>query len=135
MNDSKNKEKPDAPPSPPPLSYSKKTLVAILNTPFNIAGAVTGYHQPIPKELESVLAETSEQILKDFGAEMHMKWLNLSVFGVVYAGVGFSYYTGLGEHLKKRKAKDAEVIRIRTIKRKEAAEDGIDEHMRDRDQG
>ena len=128
LKSEKKEESPSSADAPVPVVYSKKTILAILNTPFYIGEAVTGYAKPIPKHLEPVLAETGEQILKDFGPELSMKWLNLAVFGVVYGGCAFTYWSGL---------KEAQARTIAEQKRRkgELKTDEKPEHMRDRDKG
>lgn len=91
---------------------------------------LTGYHHELPKEYHDVLGETGAEVMKDFGADITTKWLNVGIFAAVYGMCGFEWLKGLRD-FKEKEAAEAE-----KKKKKQAGKVvEISQHSRDRGEG
>lgn len=85
--------------------FTAEGVIALLKLPYQLAGGFTGFDfNPIKPEIETALAASALQVIKDFGFETASKYINLAVFIALYGSCGMTWVTVYNQHKTDLKA-------------------------------
>lgn len=122
----KEKIKDDPKTKPPGVQYTPSALLNVMKVPFQVGGAVTGFHfDPIPKENEKAIADAAAATLREFGFGASEKYIHLTVLVSLYGTACLTWVFGYFAHqrekvekAKKEKAKHENKTRAKDVDNK-----------------
>ena len=103
---------------PAPMDLDPEVILALLEMPFMVAEAQTGFAYSIPPKFKKPLSMSCQKAVQDFGIEVVSKWLNLGVLVGLYGYCMLDFTKGMREHLalkaleekKKKEAKENVIV-------------------------